>query len=298
MADRSRTAFDWEDARYFAALARYGSLSATARALGVNHATVARRIAGLETALGERLFERRADGYVLTPAGAGALEAVGAMEAAAARLRGNPADRPLAGLVRIHATPSLADAFLVPRLARLTAELPAVDIEIIAERRVASLARREADIALRLGAPKEGEVVARRLASIGFGYYATPGQARRLAEGAAPVFVGFDEANAHLPEAAHLARHFPRARVVLRANSQVTQALAAREGLGIALLPHFIGGQDVQLVAVPLAPVAPTRPLFALTSPLPAPGGAVSAVREALIGLFVAEAPLFEGTPA
>jgi molybdate transport repressor ModE-like protein len=63
MADRFRTAPDWEDVRHFAALARHGSLSAAARALGVNHATVARRLAGLERTLGARLVERRPTGY-------------------------------------------------------------------------------------------------------------------------------------------------------------------------------------------------------------------------------------------
>jgi len=74
MADRFRTGPDWADIRVFVALARYGSLSATARALRVNHATVARRLAGLEQALGAKLFERRPTGYVLTAAGRQALE--------------------------------------------------------------------------------------------------------------------------------------------------------------------------------------------------------------------------------
>src|ERR671936_601676 len=69
MSDRFRTAgLDWEDVRFFAALARHGSLSATARALTVNHATVARRLAALEQALGTKLFKRRPNGYELTAA--------------------------------------------------------------------------------------------------------------------------------------------------------------------------------------------------------------------------------------
>jgi DNA-binding transcriptional LysR family regulator len=80
MADRFRTGpTDWEDVRYFAALARHGSLSATARALTVNHATVARRLAALEEALGTKLFKRRPSGYELTTAGRSALEAADAV---------------------------------------------------------------------------------------------------------------------------------------------------------------------------------------------------------------------------
>ncbi|MFG1378329.1 LysR family transcriptional regulator [Xanthobacter autotrophicus] len=295
MADRNRTALDWEDARFFAALARHGSLSATARALGVNHATVARRVAAMEQALGEKLFERRPDGYGLTPAGTRALEAADAMEKAARRLLRAQEPRPLGGLVRIATTPSLADLYLVPRLAALTQRHPAIDVEIVSERRLASLARREADIALRLGVPKDADVIALRLATLAFGYYGTPDWRSRIAAGAAPVFVGFDKANAHLPEAAFLARHFPRARLAVRANTQSTQAIAVRAGHGIALLPRFIGAGEPELVPVPLAPLPPTRELFLLTNRLSADDGTVRAVRDGLAALFHADAALFSG---
>src|ERR1700736_4139168 len=84
MPDKKRTAhLDWEDVRYFAALARHGTLSATARALRVNHATVARRIASLETLLGRTLFDRRAKGYVLTAEGKAVFGEANAMDEAA-----------------------------------------------------------------------------------------------------------------------------------------------------------------------------------------------------------------------
>jgi len=87
MPDRFRTArIDWEDVRFFVALARHGSLSAAARALTVNHATVARRLAALEQTLAIKLFKRRPIGYELTAAGHSALEAADAMEGAAAAL--------------------------------------------------------------------------------------------------------------------------------------------------------------------------------------------------------------------
>src|SRR2546427_11510443 len=84
MPDKKRTGrLDWEDVRYFVALARHGTLSATARALRVNHATVARRIASLETLLGRTLFDRRAKGYVLTAGGKAVLDGANAMDEAA-----------------------------------------------------------------------------------------------------------------------------------------------------------------------------------------------------------------------
>lgn len=299
MADRNRTGahgggIDWEDARFFVALARHASLSATARALGVNHATVARRIAALEQALGERLFERRADGYALTPAGAEALDAADAMEKAARRLARGGSARPLEGLVRVSVIPSLADAFLVPRLGALAARHPGIDLEILSDRRLASLARRETDIALRLGPPRDGDVLARRLVSVGFGFYGAQDWPARLAAGEAPAFAGFDEANAHLPEAAWLARHYPGARLRLRANTQLTQALAARAGGVVALVPHFVARQAGGLVQLALGPAPPARDLCLVTNRLATDDRAVAAVRDALTGLFATEARLFE----
>src|SRR5438270_3820367 len=83
MPDKKRTALDWEDVRYFVALTRYGTLSATARELRVNHATVARRVTSLETLLGRPLFDRRADGYALTVEGKAVLDEARAMDEAA-----------------------------------------------------------------------------------------------------------------------------------------------------------------------------------------------------------------------
>lgn len=105
MAEQNFTGLDWEDVRIFVALARYGSLSAAARALSLTHATVSRRMRSLEAVLGEALVERRPDGYVLTSAGTHFLVPANEMEAAAAKLiRGGPDNTPK-GLVRVNAPP-------------------------------------------------------------------------------------------------------------------------------------------------------------------------------------------------
>jgi DNA-binding transcriptional LysR family regulator len=294
MADRFRTAADWEDVRFFAALARHGGLSATARALAVNHSTVARRVAGLERALGVTLIERRPNGYRLTAAGRDALTAAAAMEAAAQNLPQAGQADPAAGLVRITATSSLADAFLIPRLAAFRARHPAIDIELIIDRRVVSLARREADLALRLSRPDDGDLIARRIVALGFGFYANADWQGRLAGGADPVFVGFDESSAHLPEAVWLARHFPDRRLVLRANSQTSQASAARAGHGIALLPHFLGRADPTLTRIFLAEAPPPREIWLLARREAAASLPIKLARDFLIELFRGERALFE----
>src|SRR5215470_10445582 len=118
MADKKRTdRLDWQDVRYFVALARHGTLSATARALRVNHATVARRIASFETVVGRPLFERRADGYPLTAEGKAVLDEASTMEdAAISVLRRLDAGTQLSGLVRLTAGRALAENFLIDRL--------------------------------------------------------------------------------------------------------------------------------------------------------------------------------------
>jgi molybdate transport repressor ModE-like protein len=294
MADQIRTGVDWEDVRVFAALARHGSLSAAARALSINHATVARRVRSLEGALNEKLVERRADGYVLTPAGTRALGLAGEMERAAAILRrGGTDDRP-AGLVRINAPPSLSQSFLVERLAKLAILLPALDIDVTADVRSVSLERRETDIALRFGRPQDGDVVARSLAILGFGFYGAAAYCRRIKKGEDPVFVGFDEINAHLPEALWLSRQFPSARLSFRSSNHIAQAAAARAGVGLALLPHFLGRKEPGLRRHRLHHEPPSRGLWLITRSQDRKDLAIRTVADEITRIFTDERALFE----
>ena len=131
---------DWDDLRYFLALVRHRSLSATARALKVNHVTVARRIAHLEAALGVSLFDRRADGYVLTAKGHDIETVARAMEDAALAVGSRvEAGDEVGGLIRLAATRSLADDFLIDRLAGFHRSHPGIDLEIVTGSRVLSL---------------------------------------------------------------------------------------------------------------------------------------------------------------
>src|SRR5499433_1394998 len=161
MPDKKRTGrLDWEDVRYFVALARNGTLSATARGLRVNHTTVARRIASLETLLGRALFDRRANGYALTAEGRAVLNEASAMDQAALSvLRRIDVGTELSGLVRLAAGRVLAERFLIDRLRGLHERYPAIDLEVIGGSRVVSLAKREADIALRYGSAEDSELV-------------------------------------------------------------------------------------------------------------------------------------------
>lgn len=264
VSDKKRTeALDWEDLRYFGALARHGTLSATARELRVNHATVARRVASLEALLGHPLFDRRADGYALTAEGKAVLDGARAMdEAALSVLRRLDAGTELNGLVRLAAGRVLAERFLIDRLRSFHERYPAIDLEVIGGSRVVSLARRQADIALRYGSPKDSELVARRVAKIAFGLYASPAYRDEIAAGGTPAFIGFDIGSDFVGEAAWLARQFGDRRFSFRTNSQTTQAAAARAGYGVALLPCYVAADDPGLVRVSLEERLPERDLW------------------------------------
>jgi DNA-binding transcriptional LysR family regulator len=295
MTDQKRTGLDWEDIRVFAALARHGSLSAAARALLVNHATIARRVQSLQAALGERLVERRPDGYVLTPAGTRTLIAATDMEVAAAAMGRSGPDNSPRGLVRINAPPSLSQRFLVPRLARLSRQHPGLDIDVATGFRAVSLERREADIAVRLGRPEDGDVIAKRLAPLGFGFYASAAYLDQVDRGMEAALIGFDEANAYLPEAAWLARHFPGMRVAFRATGQIAQAAAAKESAGIALLPHFVVQKEDRLIPCQLNAVPPARDIWLITRRQDRKDLPIRLVSDFLSELFEQETGLFEG---
>lgn len=298
MTDRSRTEVDWEDLRHFLALAREGSLSAAARSLHVNHATVSRRLAALEGTLGCALFDRRGGRYRLTSEGELALEKADAMEKGALAIRDGivAAGTDLRGAVRLTTIPSLADDFLIPRLGALAGRHPGLDIEMITEARVSSLARREADLALRLGRPEEGELVGRRVARIAYGWYASPAWRERILAGEPPLMIGYDLASDFVPEAVWLWRHCAQRRFVFRANSHTSQRAAARAGLGVALLPRYLGDVDGALARLEFDDLPPEREIWLLGRRDVVQLPRVRAVADALVEMFRRERALLAGT--
>lgn len=281
MADRIRTeALDWEDLRHALALARHGTLSATARALGVNHATVARRVAALEAAVGRVLFDRRADGYAPTADGAALVQAARPMEDAALAALGR-LDRGggLSGVVRVTATRALADCVVAPRLGALARAHPGIGIELVTGSRAFSLARREADVALRLGRPADSGLRGRKLADVAHAFYAGEAWSGRAAE--APL-IGFDPGSRTVPEAAWLETFAGRRRFALRSDSWTAQASSAAAGLGVVLLPSYVAALFPTLTKVELGAAPPPAELWLLVRPDLAAVPRVRAVADAL----------------
>jgi len=234
---------------------RHGSLTAAAKAMGVAHSTAFRRLLALEAKLGVRLFERLPAGvYAPTTAGeriAGAAERVETETAALGRdLLG--ADLRLSGRLRVTCSETLAFVLLTPTMGAFRREHPGITLDVVIDNRVLSLSRREADVALRVSRPREGDLHGRKLADIGWALYAQP----QLLQDHGPVdlenlgrhpFVGWEEAVSGVNTADWLARSVPEAAFVYRTASVINQMVAAREGVGVALLPCYLGEAEPRL---------------------------------------------------
>ncbi|MBV9462167.1 MAG: LysR family transcriptional regulator [Bradyrhizobium sp.] len=239
---------DWEDIRHFVTLAREGTLSAAARILGVDHATVARRVAALETSTGLKLVDRRARTTALTEDGRRIAAVAAPMEETAFALgRAARAAKPgIDGEVSISAPPNFASSVIAPQLVRLRQQHPGIRLKLIGEKRRASLNRREADIALRLLRPVEAGLIVRRIGSFGFSLYGAPAYLEKTPPHAF-AFIGYDASMAASPQEVWLGTIIGDREVVLRTNDLETQVAAARSGLGIAALPHYLGDGDPNL---------------------------------------------------
>ena len=240
--------FDWDDARFFLAIARAGSLSGAARALKVQQSTVGRRLASLEEALGARLFERTPEGYLLTPAGESLRKRTERIEdetlSAERELQGREAR--IAGVVRLTTPEAFGNLFLAPLLYRLREEQPDILVEVVAENATLSLTRREADLAMRTGRPRQPLLVMRRLAPLNNGLYAARAYLARRGRPAGATlaghdYVGYDESYHGGKESNWYAKLAQGGRCTLRVNGSHGMAGAIEAGLGVGVLPCWMG---------------------------------------------------------
>src|ERR1700743_2336414 len=143
---------DWDDVRYFLAVARGGSVRAAAERLGVNHATVLRRVAQLEQRLGAQMFEKLPSGYRLTEAGEEVLDLAKQMEGSSHQIetRVFGRDQSVCGLLRVTLAPTLATHLLMPDFADFARLHPDIEMEILSSGELANLTNREADVAIRV----------------------------------------------------------------------------------------------------------------------------------------------------
>lgn len=236
---------DWDDLRIFLAVASAGSLAGGARRARVSQATTWRRIHSLEAALEATLFERKPTGYVLTPVGSTLLEAVSGVQRTIEVAQGRLADQPeaLAGEVRV-AAPEFVGLMLARRLPELARRHPRLVVELLTGSPAAGLLVRDVDVAIRAERMLSGGFALERTFRVPFGLYASPAYLRRHGAPRAiddlkgHSLIGFDHSMAHVAPKPWLRAGGRGAAVVFRSNSPHARLIAARAGLGLAMLPE------------------------------------------------------------
>jgi DNA-binding transcriptional LysR family regulator len=246
---------DWDDLRVFLAVSREHRVSAAAKKLGVEHTTVARRLAALERDLGVRLFYRTPAGYGLTPEGGRMLGSAETMERAALAIGARARDvGPIAGRVRIAMLEEMATYWLAPLLPKLHAKHPELEVEVIAGIPPLDIARGEAELAVRLPRPRQSGLAARRLGRTSTALYATKAVAKKQRRVDADTrgldLLVYSAAYHALQAAAWFQPVLASSRIVLASNSTAMIAAAARAGAGIAVAPGFVAHAFPELVAI------------------------------------------------
>jgi DNA-binding transcriptional LysR family regulator len=246
---------DWDDVRYFLAVARGGSVRAAAQRVGVNHATVLRRVAQLEERLGAHMFEKLPSGYRLTAAGEEVLELAEQMEASSHQLetRVFGRDQSVRGLLRVTLAPPLATHLLMPDFAEFARLHPDIEMDILASGELVNLTNRDADVAIRV-------VYDRKTLPLNLHGFKGP-------EVFGGIYMSRDRLAASRASATDPARwivismhgipdwasegEVRTTRVPFRVTDAEGQIAAVRQGLGITTLPCFVGDADPLLARVP-----------------------------------------------
>jgi DNA-binding transcriptional LysR family regulator len=259
---RGDNSMNWDDVRVFLAVARAGQILGAAKRLGLNHATVARRLNALEMDLKAQLFTRRPSGTELTRSGEAFLLAAERMEGEMLGVKATVGDASILinGTVRVGAPDGFGVAFLAPRLGELTKLYPDLNVELVPVPRSFSLSRREADIAITVERPEQGRLVASRLVDYRLALYASQ---KYITENGMPQtigslnqhrLVGYVEDLLASPSLAYtdeISRDF---RPHFCVSSAMGQVEAVRASAGIGILHTFIARTHNDLV-----PVLPDR---------------------------------------
>jgi DNA-binding transcriptional LysR family regulator len=249
---------NWDDIRIFLAVARTGQILAASKRLGVNHATLSRRVTALEEALKTRLFIRRTNGCELTAEGEVFLASAERMETEmlAAQANLGRTDTAIAGTVRIGAPDGFGVSFLAPRLGKLIERHPELKIQLVPVPRSFSLSQREADIAVTLERPEQGRLVSSKLTDYTLGLYASRAYANRhgLPEDAEALKahrrIGYVEDLIFSQSLAFTGEVMRNWNAGFEISSAIGQNEAVRSGAGIGILHNYVARQYDDLVRV------------------------------------------------
>jgi DNA-binding transcriptional LysR family regulator len=291
---------DWDGLRYVLAVGSAGTLAGAARALGVNHTTVLRRIAAFEDRAGARLFERLPTGYVPTEAGEALMAAAREIDATVTGLERRLAgqDLRLSGTVRVTTTDTLMASLLPGMLAAFHVTHPGITVEVAISNLMLNLTRRDADVAIRPADDPPPTLVGRRIAAVGFGVYASQTYLDRASvprkRWSAHTWLVPDDSLAGTVTGRWARETLPDVSIAARADSLLALCELAAAGLGVAALPRYLGDLSAGLVRVGTPDIPPTA-LWILTHEDLRRSARVRAVTEFMAQAFVRRRALLEG---
>jgi DNA-binding transcriptional LysR family regulator len=246
--------FDWNDLRYFLAVARTGSTISAAKELGVNQSTVQRRLSAFENSIGCKLVERHATGYRLSELGKELLTCAEGVEQAVMtverRLVSNGGQ--LTGAIRVTCPEGMVSSFVAPLVKEFHAQYPGLRVDLIVTERLLDLSKGEADVALRGGEPQDDRLIARKIADTEWAIYASRSYVDRHGRPAQP-----EDINNHAMIDSGIAPGHkwwrsvaPRARIAAHSETLIGLLLAVKSGAGLAILPMPLGDVQDDLVRV------------------------------------------------
>lgn len=264
--------YDWNDLKYFLAVARHGSTLAAGRALGVDASTVQRRLAELERRLGRPLVRREPSGYHLTDLGRQMLAQAERVEAAALGFaqQVNDGDAGTSGVVRLTCPEPLVDRLVASGLIeRFHARHPSLRVEFVMSDRYLDLWKGDADVALRSGDTDDGELIGRKVGDSLWAVYGSRayverhGRPARVEDLAGHALLGFDASMDGHRVSRWLQEVAPGATLAARNRSVLGLLHTARAGVGLAPLPTALGDAEPELLRV-LGPVPELTRLWRL----------------------------------
>ncbi|HEY5632750.1 MAG TPA: LysR family transcriptional regulator [Burkholderiaceae bacterium] len=295
---------DWNDLKYFVAVARHGSTIAAGRALGVDQSTVQRRLASLEREIGRQLVQRHPTGYQLTDFGREMVEHAERVEHAVQSFeqRLDSSGRDAVGTIRVTCPEPIVLRLTRSKiLDRFHAKYPALRVEFVMSDKYLDLMKGDVDVALRSGDTVDSELIARKLGDSLWAVYASRGyieqhgKPERIEDLDRHTLAGFDETMAGHRAAQWIRRVAPNARVAARNNSVLGLVYSAKAGVGIAPLPTAIGDSEPDLVRV-LGPIPElTRIWRILASPQMRHTPRVKAFFDFMVGEIDALRPIITG---
>ncbi|WNV11784.1 LysR family transcriptional regulator [Tardiphaga sp. 709] len=250
--------FNWNDLVFFLELARQNRLALAARRLRVDHTTVSRRISELEKDLSVKLFDRKTDGFVLTEQGHRLLAIAERIEQEAGNVPTllGTGDASASGRVRVATMEGIGAWFLAERLVELRNEQPGLVIELITERHLINLTKREADIFISFVPPTGQRLVVKKVGSFRLALFASQdyifkhGVPENRDALASHTFVDYVEDLVAIQPVRWLLDVLDPTSVAFRSSSMHAQQNAVAAGVGIGLLPLFSARKNGALIPI------------------------------------------------